>query len=90
MTIILVFLLKSYSTEDIQIAPSDNLPLPVSSSKKPPELAVNAVVSKVAITVEGVEVRKQLEIQLQPARNSRPPILSGLELTVEPVSSGSR
>ena len=41
-------------------------------------------------TVEGVEVRKQLEIQLQPARNSRPPILSGVELTVEPVSSGSR
>ncbi|MEE2829545.1 MAG: biopolymer transporter ExbD [Myxococcota bacterium] len=58
MTIILVFLLKSYSTEDIQIAPSDNLLLPVSSSKRPPELAVNAVVSKVAITVEGVEVVK--------------------------------
>jgi biopolymer transport protein ExbD len=56
MTIILVFLLKSYSTEDIQIAPSENLLLPVSSSEKPPELAVNAVISKVAITVDGVDV----------------------------------
>ena len=56
MTIILVFLLKSYSTEDIQIAPSENLLLPVSSSDKPPELAVNAVISKVAITVDGVDV----------------------------------
>ncbi len=56
MTIILVFLLKSYSTEDIQIAPSDDLRLPSSSSQKPPELAVNAVVSKVNITVDGVKV----------------------------------
>ena len=37
MTIILVFLLKSYSTEDIQIAPSDDLRLPSSSAQKPPE-----------------------------------------------------
>jgi len=56
MTIILVFLLKSYSTEDIQIAPSDDLRLPSSSAQKPPELAVNAVVSKVNITVDGVKV----------------------------------
>ncbi len=56
MTIILVFLLKSYSTEDIQIAPSDDLRLPVSSAQKPPELAVNAVVSQAAITVDGVKV----------------------------------
>lgn len=56
MTIILVFLLKSYSTEDIQITPSDDLTLPASSSKKPPKLAVNAVVSKTGIMVDGVKV----------------------------------
>ena len=56
MTIILVFLLKSYSTEDIQIAPSDDLRLPVSSSSKAPELAVNAVVSQSGILVDGVKV----------------------------------
>jgi biopolymer transport protein ExbD len=56
MTIILVFLLKSYSTEDIQIAPSDDLRLPVSSAKQAPEIAVNTVVTKVAIIVDGVKV----------------------------------
>lgn len=56
MTIILVFLLKSYSTEDIQIAPSDDLRLPVSSASKPPELAVNTVITKVGILVDGVSV----------------------------------
>jgi biopolymer transport protein ExbD len=56
MTIILVFLLKSYSTEDIQVAPSDDLRLPNSSAKKAPELAVNAVVSQTAIIVDGVKV----------------------------------
>lgn len=56
MTIILVFLLKSYSTDDINITPSDDLRLPVSSSVVPPKLAVNAVISKAAITVDGVKV----------------------------------
>jgi biopolymer transport protein ExbD len=56
MTIILVFLLKSYSTEDIQVAPSDDLRLPNSSAKKAPELAVNAVVSQTGIIVDGVKI----------------------------------
>ena len=56
MTIILVFLLKSYSTDDIQTAPSDDLRLPVSTAAKPPELAVNTVVSKTAVTVDGVKI----------------------------------
>ncbi len=56
MTIILVFLLKSYGTDDIQIKPSADLRLPASSSKKKPELAVNSVVSKASITVDGVKV----------------------------------
>ncbi len=53
MTILLVFLLKSYSTDDISIAASDDLQIPVSSSIKPPKLAVNVVVSQVDIVVDG-------------------------------------
>ena len=56
MTIILVFLLKSYSTQDISVAPSEDLELPVSSVKKAPEIAVNVVVSKKSIVVDGVQV----------------------------------
>jgi biopolymer transport protein ExbD len=56
MTIILVFLLKSYSTEEITVTPSDDLSLPNSSASLKPELAVNTVVTKSAITVDGVDV----------------------------------
>lgn len=56
MTIILVFLLKSYSTEDISVAPSDDLVIPVSTAMKPPKLAVNLVVSKSQILVDAVPV----------------------------------
>ncbi|MCB9761541.1 MAG: biopolymer transporter ExbD [Alphaproteobacteria bacterium] len=55
-TIILVFLLKSYSTEDISVAASSDLELPVSTTQKKPELAVNLVVAKSRIVVDGVEV----------------------------------
>lgn len=53
MTIILVFLLKSYSTEDISVAPSDDLVIPISSAEKAPKLAVNIVVSRKDIVVDG-------------------------------------
>jgi len=56
MTIILVFLLKSYSTSDVSIAASDDLQLPSSTSSKEPELAVNVVVSGKQIVVDGVQV----------------------------------
>ena len=56
MTIILVFLLKSYSTEDISVKPSADLEIPISSAVKPPKLAVNVVVSKKDILVDGVPV----------------------------------
>ncbi len=54
MTSILVFLLKSYSTSDISVAPSEDLALPVSTSQAPPEIAVNVVVTKTQIVVDGV------------------------------------
>ncbi len=56
MTIILVFLLKSYSTTDISVAPSEDLQIPVSTSQKPPKVAVNVVVSRKEILVDGVSV----------------------------------
>ena len=56
MTIILVFLLKSYSTSDVSIKPTDDLQIPLSTSKKPPALAVNVVVSRSKIVVDGIPV----------------------------------
>ena len=56
MTIILVFLLKSYSTNDVSVAASADLQLPASSAAKQPELSVNLVVSKSQIVVDGVPV----------------------------------
>ncbi len=56
MTIILVFLLKSYSTEEITVTPSDDLSLPNSTASLKPELAVNVVITKASITVDGVEL----------------------------------
>jgi biopolymer transport protein ExbD len=56
MTIILVFLLKSYSTQDISVAPSEDLELPISTVKKAPEMAVNVIVSKKNIVVDGVPI----------------------------------
>jgi biopolymer transport protein ExbD len=56
MTIILIFLLKSYSTEDISVAPSADLEVPVSTAEKPPKLAVQVVVSKSAIIVDSIPV----------------------------------
>jgi biopolymer transport protein ExbD len=56
MTIILVFLLKSYSTTDVSVAPSDDLVLPFSSAQKAPEMAVNLIVEKGQLVVDGVPV----------------------------------
>jgi hypothetical protein len=53
MTIILVFLLKNYQTDDVSVAPSDDLEIPISSAEKTPKLAVNVVVSRKDIIVDG-------------------------------------
>jgi biopolymer transport protein ExbD len=53
MTIILVFLLKSYQTENVSVAASDDLQIPISSAEKSPKLAVNVVVSRKDIVVDG-------------------------------------
>ena len=56
MTIILVFLLKSYSASDVSVAPSDNLTLPFSSAQKAPEVSVNLVIERGQVLVDGVPV----------------------------------
>jgi biopolymer transport protein ExbD len=76
MTIILVFLLKSYSTQDISIAASDDLQLLTSTAGKAPELAVNLVVAKNQIVVDGVPV---LNLTVKPDEDN-----PGVELTAVP------
>jgi len=56
MTIILVFLLKNFSANDVSVAPSDMLQLPSSTTSKAPELAVNLVIAKNQVVVDGVAV----------------------------------
>lgn len=62
MTIILVFLLKSYSTDDISVAASSDLVLPVSTSMAKPDLAVNLMVTRSMVVVDGVEVLRLTEV----------------------------
>ena len=52
MTIILVFLLKSFSSTEVNVTPSDNLRLPNSSAKEDPAVAVNVVIAKNQVLVD--------------------------------------
>jgi biopolymer transport protein ExbD len=54
--ILLVFLLKSYSTSPVNINPSDKLTLPASTSMKDPVDVLKLVVSKEGIFVEDKKV----------------------------------
>jgi len=62
MTIILVFLLKNFSANDVSVAPSSQLQLPSSTTQKPPKLAVNLVIAKNQIVVDGVSVLDLTEV----------------------------
>jgi len=55
-TIILVFLLKTFSTEGQLISPSDFLKLPNSRVEQPPEVGLDLVVSKQIILVNHEKV----------------------------------
>ncbi len=65
-TIILVFMLKTYSTEGQLIQPSQNLTLPSSTAKNPPEIALDVVVSKEWIMVNNQPVANVSEVVQQP------------------------
>jgi hypothetical protein len=53
MTIVLSFLLHSYSTDARPVAPSADLEVPLSTAGDPPEVAVTITVSKREILVDG-------------------------------------
>jgi len=57
-TIILVFLLKTYSTEGMLIQPSEYLTLPSSTIEKSPEVALDLVISKEWVMVNHEPVEK--------------------------------
>ena len=61
-TILLVFLLKSYSTHGQLISPSQDLTLPYSRVPNPPEIALDVVVSKDWILVNGRSVEKTSQV----------------------------
>ncbi len=56
MTILLVFLIKSFSVEGHLITPSPDLELPVSTSKKAPRTMVSLEITKSSVLSEGVEI----------------------------------
>jgi biopolymer transport protein ExbD len=63
LTILLVFLLKSYATDPINIEPTSDLDIPKSSAMLKPEATVQVTVSKSAILVDnkaisGLEVKE--------------------------------
>lgn len=65
-TIILVFLLKTYSTEGNLIHPSENLTLPKSSSEMVPQAALDVIVSKETIMVNDEVVEQVQNVRAQP------------------------
>lgn len=54
--ILLVFLIKSYSTSPVQVAPSDDIRLPSSVSETNPVDVLKLMVSKSGVFVEGQKV----------------------------------
>lgn len=56
MTILLLFLLKSFSVEGEALQPAANLQLPSSTSRETAAPAVSVAVTREAVLVEGVEV----------------------------------
>jgi biopolymer transport protein ExbD len=56
LTILLVFLLKSYSTDPLTIEPSSDLQIPKSSANLKPTAAISVTVSKSAIMVDNKPV----------------------------------
>ena len=64
-TIILVFLIKAYSTEGTMIHPSENLTLPLSTINKSAEMALDVIISKEWIMVNNEPTAKVSEILAQ-------------------------
>ncbi len=61
-TIILVFLLKTYSTQGQLINPSDDLTLPTSITQQSPQLGLDVTISSDWILVNGKAVEKTVNV----------------------------
>ncbi len=72
-TIILVFLLRSYSAEGSLLTNADNLVLPNSTSKKKPtEVVVQVAVTEDMIVVDNIPVVPTVDVKRIPADNPDP------------------
>ncbi len=66
MTIILVYLLKSYSSDPASITPQGDLSMPFSTTRLKPEAAVPLAISKNSILVNDKEVCKIVNNRVDP------------------------
>lgn len=62
MTILLVFLIKSFSVEGNIITPSEDLLLPVSTSEKPPRPRCSIEITRQAVLCEGQTIESVADI----------------------------
>ena len=70
MTIILVFLLKSFSATEITVKPSENMQLPLSTARVDPSVAISVVVQKDIIVVDNIKIL-DLEAYMDPNLNQQ-------------------
>lgn len=75
MTIILLFLLKSFSTEGALVAPSEDLSLPTSLHADKPKKELNVAISKEALIVNDIPIMSLASINKEqmmiPALNAK-------------------
>jgi biopolymer transport protein ExbD len=85
-TILLVFLLASYSTSPYHITPHEDLSLPVSSTQQNAEESVKIILTREGLFVEDIEVAKLVELNFERADIDRndpdfiTPLFAQLEL----------
>ena len=66
MTIILIFLLNTYSTSSVQLTPADRLNLPASFTANPPIESIKMVVAKHGIYVDDKKIIEMNEGVINP------------------------
>jgi len=79
MTILLVFLIKSFSTEGSIVTPSDDLQLPFSTSQKPARPLCTIEITRTAVISEGEELAR-LDRLGPPDSMLVPPLLAWMRL----------
>jgi len=65
-TCVLVSLLKDYSTDPVQIQPTEDTQLPRSDTKLPPQKAIQIAISLRSILVDNVKVAEISDFQVKP------------------------